>query len=163
MKFTSIRAALLLLACLALPASAGPEEPKRDLLGLHLAMTQEESEKRLQEIGTLERHERKQQEIWRVRDASYSHILIGRDKAGALRFITATARTDAEAQRVPYAAIGNLERAKQTGGPAIKNFRYEWELPKGERSPVMLVRAMGRDENHLSTLTLKRISSDDGE
>lgn len=163
MKFLSPLPALLLLACLAVPAMADAEEPKRELLGLRLEMTQEESQKRLQEIGTLERHERKQQEVWKVRDASYSHVMIGRNKEGRLRFITAAARTDAEAQRVPYRAIGNLERATQTGDPAIKNFRYQWDLPEAKESPAMLVLAMGREEDFLSTLTLKRISRDEAE
>ena len=156
-NITILFAALVLLAAASLAGAAEIEQPKREIRGLHLGMTKEETEKQLKEIGTFERHERKQQEIWRVRDPSYSHIIIGREKDGRLRYITAVARTDEDAERIRYGSIANLERAKQTGDVAIKNFRFEWELPAVDNAPAVRVLAMGRDDDHLSTLTLRRM------
>ena len=146
----------LVLCCAPLVLQAAGEPAKRDILGLHLEMTKEQATKRLTEIGTFERDERKQQAIWQVRDPSFSHVIIGMSKEGKLRYITATARTDAEAKRVSYSSVGDLEQAKQAGDPAIKNFRYEWSLPARKDQPEALAQALGRDPEFLSTLSLKR-------
>ena len=149
----------LLLCGAALVSSAADQEPKRDILGLHLAMTMEEAKKRLNEIGTFEREERKQQEVWRVRDASFSHLIIGMSKEGTLRYITAIARRDDQTKRVPYSSIGDLKEARQAGDVSIKNFRYEWALPATSEQPETLVVASGRDQDELRSLSLKRVSS----
>lgn len=154
MKQIFIAAALLALSTLAAPASDGG--PKRDILGLHLEMTKEEATNRLNEIGTFERDERKQQTIWQVRDPSFSHVIIGMSKEGKLRYITAVARTDDEAARVPYSSIGDLKQARQTGDAAINNFRFEWSLPALKDQPDAILQALGRNPEFLSTCSLKR-------
>jgi hypothetical protein len=73
-----------------------------------------------------------------------------------LRYITAVAREDKEAKRVPYREVGNLAEARQAGDPKIRNFNYEWELPAGKGQPVTTVIAIGRDPKFLSTVSLKR-------
>ena len=156
-----IFAAGALLALSLLPSLAADVEPKRDILGVHLEMTKEEAAKRLAEIGTFERDERKQQVIWQVRDPSFSHVIIGLSKEGRLRYVTAVARTDTEATRVPYGSIGELKSARQTGDPAINNFRYEWSLPALKDQPEAVVQALGRDPEFLSTYSLKRIGEVD--
>ena len=154
-----IFAAGALLALTALIGVASDGGPKRDILGLHLEMLQEDATKRLNEIGTFERDERKQQAVWQVRDPSFSHVIIGASKEGKLRFITAVARTDSDASRVPYASVGNLEQARQAGDPAIKNFRFEWSLPALKEQPAAIAQALGRDPEFLSTYSLKRIGA----
>ncbi len=157
MKKIFAATALLALNMLVSHASAG--EPRRDILGLHLEMTKEEATKRLNEIGTFERDERKQQAIWQVRDPSFSHLIIGMSKEGKLRYITAIARADSEATRVPYRSIGELKEAQQAGDPAIKNFRYEWSLPARKDQPEAVAQALGRDPEFLSTYSLKRVGA----
>jgi hypothetical protein len=149
----------LVLCCAPLVLQAAGEPAKRDILGLHLEMTKEQATKRLTEIGTFERDERKQQAIWQVRDPSFSHVIIGMSKEGKLRYITATARTDAEAKRVSYSSVGDLDQARQTGDPTIKNFRFEWSLPALKDQPEAVAQALGRDPEFLSTLSLKRIGN----
>ncbi len=141
----------------AVGSSSSAQDLKRDILGVHLGMTREEARKRLEEIGTFEREERKQQEIWRVRDASFSHVIIGLSKEGKLRYVTAIARNDADAKRLPYSSIGDVSWARQAGDPAINNYRFEWTLPAATDQPGTLVVAVGRDPEFLSTYSLKRI------
>lgn len=156
-RMKNIFAPAALLALSALISLAADTGPKRDILGLHLEMTKEEAKRRLEEIGTFEREERKQQEIWQVRDPSFSHVIMGLSKEGKLRYVTAVAREDEEAKRVPYTAVGNIKTARQAGDPEIKNFSYEWDLPASNDQPATVVNARGRDPKFLSTYSLKRV------
>jgi hypothetical protein len=155
---TFIAAMLLLNAVASVPARAEERHlPERQILGLRLDMQRDEAVKRLQEIGRLERTERRGQEIWKVQHASFSHVIVAFSKEGQMRFITAVAREDEKAQRVSYKSVGNVELARDLGDPNIKNFNYEWQLPAEGRGPASIVVARGRDADHLSTLSLKRL------
>jgi len=148
---------LLLLALASSFAVAAEPEARREILGLRLDMTKEEAEARLKQIGKFVRDEKKQQQIWEAKDKSYSHIIVGYEKTGpGLRYVTAVAREDKDAERMRYAEIGKVEAARQAGDPAIKNFNYEWSLPAVKGHPEMLVIARGRDPEFLSTYSLKR-------
>lgn len=123
-------------------------------------MTKSETDKHLKEIGTFLRTERRRQEVWEVRDPSFSHVVIGFEKEGELRFVTAIARRDSDAKRYAYREAGPLEEAKQLGSPELKNFYYQWELPRAEAEPPTLVIARGRDPEFLATYSLKRTGED---
>ena len=153
-----LAAGLILAAWI--PADASAQEVQRQILGLHLKLAKDEVHKRLNEIGSFVRNERKSQEIWQVRDQSFSHLIVAFAKNGNLRFVTAVAREDTDAKRVPYGEIGNLEKARQAGDPSIKNFNYEWDLPSHSSGPRTLVSARGRDPAFLTTLTLKKVDAD---
>ena len=122
---------LIMLACgIHASSCARPEaKPSRDVFGLRLSMTKTETDARLNEIGKFARPERKRQEIWEIRDPSFSHIIIGFEKEGQLRFVTAVARKDAAAKPVWYSEIGPLEAAEQAGTPEHKNLNYQRKLP----------------------------------
>src|ERR1039457_5109335 len=122
-EFIWISLSLGLWAAIAIEASA--QELRRDILGIRLKMTEEEAHERLKEIGTFVRNEGKRQEVWQVRDVSFSHLLIGFGKDEELRYVTAVAREDKDAKRVPYERMGNLKKARKAGDPGITNFRYE--------------------------------------
>jgi len=147
-------ASLLVLAWI--PASASAQEVQRHILGIHLNFSKDEVHKRLGEIGSFSRAERKSQEIWQVRDQSFSHLIVAFGKDGKLRFVTAVAREDTDARRVPYEQIGNLQKARQAGDPGINNFHYEWDIPADSDGPRTLVGARGRDPTFLTTWTLKK-------
>lgn len=74
------------------------------------------------EIGIFRRGESKGQEIWKVHDESFSHLIIARDNEEQLRFITAVAREDGDAKRVPYSAAADWQVPRQAGDPKINNF-----------------------------------------
>lgn len=149
-----------LIALAWMPASASAQEVQRQILGIHLKFSKDEVHKRLNEIGSFSRAERKTQEIWQVRDQSFSHLIVAFKENGKLRFVTAVAREDPEAKRVAYGEIGNLETARQAGDPGINNFNYEWDLPSHSDGPRTLVSARGRDPTFLTTWTLKNVEAD---
>ena len=151
------RALPLLITFLAFCAPLGATEIKRDILGLRLNMTKSEAEARLKEIGTFVRDERKGQQIWELRDERFSHLIFGADNEGRIRFVTVVAREGEEAKRVRYSEIGDTNKARQAGDPAIKNFNYEWSAAAGKDTPEMLVMARGRHEEFLSTYSIKRV------
>lgn len=153
-------AAWLFLALTPVLAAA---EPSRDILGIRLNMTRADAQKRLHEMGKFVRDERKRQEIWEVRDARFSHLVVGFDAKEKLRYVTAVAREDKEAKRVEYGEIGNLTTARQAGDPKINNFSYEWVLAAEKDEPATLVNARGRDPKFLSTYSLKRTGESDAE
>lgn len=132
-------------------------ELKRDLLGVHFAMTKDEVRGRLEQIGTIVRDERKRHEIWQVRDNTFSHVIVGFDKDEDLRFVTAVARADAEAHRIRYCEVADLQAARQAGDPLVNNFNYEWDLHSNHQHPRTLVIARGRDANFLETYSLKKL------
>lgn len=156
---TVVSIGVLLLAFTAAPSIAAEEEAQREILGLRLDMTKEEAHARLKEIGTFVRPEKKLQEVWEVKDRSFSHVIVGFEKTVGLRYVTAVAREDKEAERVRYSDVGKLDAARQAGDPGIKNFNYEWSLAAVPRHPEMLTIARGRDPEFLSTVSLKRVGA----
>jgi hypothetical protein len=131
--------------------------PERQILGIQLGMTEEKVHVRLKELGTLVRKEEKRQEAWQIRDPSFSHLIVGFNKDAKLRYVTAVAREDKDAKRIPYDRIGDLKKARQAGDPKVKNFNYQWDLPAASDNPHMLVIAIGRDPKWLATYTLKSL------
>jgi len=150
----------LLCLWVAIPAAISAQELARQILGLSLDLTKEQAQQRLKEIGTFVREEANQQEVWTVRDPSFSHLIVGFREDKKLRFVTAVAREDKEAKRVEYSQIGNLKEALQAGDPKINNFAYGWNLPAKEPNPPTLVIARGRDPKFLSTYSLKNLDLD---
>ena len=132
-------------------------EPAREILGIRLSMNEEQVHARLKEIGTFVRAEPPRQEVWKVRDSSFSHVLIGFAKDTKLHYVTSVAREDREAKAVPYASIGDLKKADQKGDAKVSLYNYEWKLAAEKGEPETLVIALGRDGKHLSSLSLKRL------
>ena len=166
MPLRRARIVFLLASLVSLPfliMGVSAQEPQRQILGIHFKLTQEDIHKRLKEIGSFVRNDRKRQEIWEVRDQSFSHLIVSFEKNGKLRFVTAVSREDLEAKRVPYAEIGSLEKARQAGDPAINNFNYEWDLPARDGDPHILVIARGRDPTFLTTHSIKKVDDDPAE
>ena len=158
MKTRSLLPLFLLLAVTVFGQTA-EEKPARQILGLRLSMNEEQAHARLKEIGSFVRKEEKEQEVWKIKDASFSHILIGFAADRKLRYVTAVARKDKEAKPVTYESIGDLTKAKQAGDPKIKVYNYQRNLPAVKDEPETLLIVMGRDPEHLSTWSLKRLGA----
>jgi hypothetical protein len=154
-----IRLSLSLAVCALVASRSLAQELPREILGLNLKMTKEDARKRLREIGMFVRNEAGWQEVWKVRDASFSHLIVGFGKDGKLNYVTAVAAENKEAKRVEYQKIGSLKTARQTGDVEIKNFNYQWHLPSGEDGPHTLVIAAGRDPKFLTTYSLKNLNN----
>jgi hypothetical protein len=146
---------LLLTVGMSVAAAGRDNGPRRDIVGLRLDMTKEDAHSRLQKIGTLQREERKRQEVWEVRDPNFSHVIVGFDKQSRIRFVTAVAREGGE--RMRYADIASLKKARQEGDVSVNNYNYIWELAAHGKEPKGLVIARGRDPEYLSTYSIKRL------
>ena len=133
-----------------------PAGPRRDIVGLRLGMTKEAARRHLQKIGNLQREERKRQEVWEVRDAYFSHIIVGFDDEGHVRFVTAVAR-EGGGRRMRYSAVASLKRARQEGDVSINNYNYVWDLAARGKEPQGIVVARGRDPLYLSTYSIKKV------
>lgn len=136
-------------------AAAAADAPARDILGIQLNMTKDAAHARLLKLGRLERNERKRQEVWEITDKRFSHLLLGYDTAGKVRYVTAVARE--KGQPVRYSEVANLKTARQMGDPKINNFNFQWELAARGDNPKTHVIAQGRDAQNLHHLSLKRI------
>lgn len=144
----------LLLLAAACSAAGGP---KPEILGVRLGMSREQAHARLQEIGKLEKEERKQQEVWRLNDdPSYSHLMVAYDKEHAsVRYVTAVANE--QGRRVPYADVVSLGSARLDSTQA--NRTYTQELPERDGQPGFVAKAIGTDPTYLKYYSIKRSDS----
>ena len=150
---SSLICGLLCVGCLSVHAQNASDEPRREVLGLSLGMSKETARRRLQELGQLEREERKRQEVWKLRDPRFAHLLLGFDSQDKLRYVTALAR--AGGSRVRYREMGDLKRARNDG--AGNNYYYTWELAAHADQPRGLAIARGTDPEYLSSYSLKKV------
>lgn len=142
---------LLLLA----PACSRAGGPSPEILGVRLGMTREEAHARLRAIATLEKEERKQQEVWRLTgDPSYTHLMVAYDKGYAsVRYVTAVANE--QGRRVPYADVIDLDNARAEGTPASRT--YTQETPARDGRPGFIAKALGTDPTYLKYYSVERI------
>ena len=104
-----------LLLVIGILVSAAPARPRPEILGISLDMKRDVALVRLKAIGSLEREARKKQEVWAVKDARISHLLVGYDMDDRVRYVTAIARTDGP--RIGYHEIANMKSAQRNDTP----------------------------------------------
>ena len=145
-----LAAALLLLALGPLRSEAA--QPRPGILGVQVGMEGARARARLDALGDLERKERKRQEVWRVRDAHYSHLLVGFDAAGRVRYVTAVARP----QGVPvfYSDVGDLRAATAVAAPG--HTKYVWRVPGKVGRAGFVTTVHGTDPRRLATWSVER-------
>lgn len=139
--------------------AAAPSPLARDILGVRVGMSAEAARAQLEKIGNLQKEERKQYEVWEVRDNPYfSHLAIQFDKPKKLvNSITAIAREDDKRKRMSYSDVAELKNAwKKTIEPAKNNYRYDWELPAAGENPKINIVAWGRDAQYLQYYSIER-------
>jgi len=149
------------VCCLFLLATACSTavEPKPEILGVRLGMSREEAHARLQEIGKLEKEERKQQEVWRLTaDPSYSHLMVAYNKDyTAVRYVTAVASE--QGSRVPYADVLDLGTARLESTQASRS--YTQETPAHAGRPGFVTKAIGTDPTHLKYYSIEQAVTDE--
>lgn len=108
---------LCLLLITASCSKAGGSAPTPEILGVRLGAGRDETTKRLGEIGRLEKEERKQQEVWALRDhPSYSHLIVSYDKEyKGVRFVTAVAKEGGRPVRYDEVIDTGKARKEQAG------------------------------------------------
>ena len=151
MKIVVTICCLLLLST----ACATAVEPKPEILGVRLGMSREDAHARLQEIGKLEKEERRQQEVWQLTgDPSYTHLMVAYNKDyTSVRYVTAVANE--QGRRVPYADVVNLGSARLESTQASRTYTQEFPARGGQ--PGFVAKAIGTDPTHLKYYSVERV------
>ena len=146
---------LLLIGLMAVPitASVAGKSPGPEVLGIRLKMSQKEARARLKRKGSLEKEERKRQEVWALSDRRVSHLIVGFDPEFRVRYVTAIARTGGP--HILYSEVGDLKTAEQTNNQG--NYKFTWKVAARRGHPAYIVVAHGRDPLHLDSYSVKRL------
>ena len=145
---------ICLLLVLGTLASAAPRQLRPEIMGIALGMSRDDAHARLKSIGTLEKEERKQQEVWALRDARISHLLVGYDDEFRVRYVTAIAREGGP--RIRYQDVVNLKSAQRIENQG--NLRLTWEVPARGKQLGYVIIARGRNPQYLDSYSVKRLS-----
>jgi hypothetical protein len=139
-------AALLLFLTSCATSASTSRLPLTDILGVHLDMRPAAVQKALASIGKLDRAENKRQEVWTVRDPRFSSLLIGYDREGGVRYVTAIANP--AGQPVTYAEVIDVATAEhRAAGPT---HTYTWVGGKPQYSVIVI-----GNETRVEYLSLK--------
>jgi len=132
-----------------------------EILGIRLGATRGEAHSRLEELGRLEREERKQQEVWALNNhPSYSHLIVSYDREyKGVRFVTAVAKEDG--RRVRYSEV--IDTAKASRAAAGSNVTYTVDNPGEGEAPGYVARAIGSDPQFLKYYSIKLIGPEGAE
>lgn len=142
---------LALTFALLIPAPAEAKTPAANILGVSLEMTKSDVHAVLGRIGSLDREERKSQEIWHVRSDRFQSVILGYDKDGRVRYVTAVSRPDG--RRMRYSDAGPTAAAQHH--VAGKTHTYTWNVQPRGGEPFLVI-AIGRDPRYLRYYSLKR-------
>jgi hypothetical protein len=146
---------LVLLLVISVLVSAAPARPRPQIMGVSLDMTRDDARTRLQSIGSLEKEDRKRQEVWAVKDPRISHLLVGYDAEYRVRYITALARTDGP--RIRYQEVADLKSARHVD--ASGNHKFTWEMES--RGKEFIIIARGRDPQYLDSYSVKKADQEE--
>ena len=149
---------LLLLFVLSISVSAAFARPRPEIMGISLDMTRDDARTRLKSIGSLEREDRKRQEVWAVKDVRISHLLVGYDADNRVRYVTAIARTDGP--RIRYQEVADMKSAQRSVTPG--NHKFMWEI-EGRRGHSFILIARGHDAQYLDTYSIKKNDQEEEE
>lgn len=148
---------IIVIAALA-GACAVKSSLPQDIFGIRLGMNRADAQKHLEEIAEFERDDRKQQQIWRLKnDARYSHIVLGFDKSGQVRYITVFA--DKSKVRTRFSEIGDVSAAKAE--ILEPHHKFIWEVGKNGEKPAFFVEAYGTEKDFLSSYSLSKKMADE--
>ena len=146
---------LILLLVIGVLVSAAPARPRPEIMGISLDMTRDDARARLKSIGSLEKEDRKRQEVWAVKDSRISHLLVGYDGEYRVRYVTALARTDGP--RIRYQEIADLKSAQHSN--ASGNHKFTWEIES--RGKEFIIIARGHDPQFLDSYSVKKMDQEE--
>ena len=145
---------LLLSAALvaAFSAAAAAKDPPADIFGVYPGLPEAEARALLNKVGREERVAGSKQNVWEVKDARVSHVIV-RFKDKAVRWVIAQARADAR-ERLRYADLADPAAARhKTDGV---NHTYIWTVPARPGRTAYILVAGGRDPQFLTSYRLLR-------
>lgn len=114
----------------------------RDILGIYIGMNKDEASKHLNEIADFDRNERKNQQVWVLKnDQRFSHVAVGYDKENNVRYVTAFVDAANAKERIRFSEVGDLSNAKSE--VVAPHYRYVWEVPSEKNKPAYFVSVYG--------------------
>lgn len=126
-----------------------------DILGINIGMNKADAVRRLEEIAVFERDERKRQQVWRMKDdPRFSHIAVGYDETGRIRYVSAFVDKATAKARLRFADIGDLSAAKKE--ILEPHRRYVWQVPASDEKPAYMVVANGDESEFVSIYSLSK-------
>ena len=137
--------------------AAAAVKPRPQIMGVALGMTRDAARARLQSLGKLEREERKRQEVWALKDARISHLLVGYDNDYRVRYVTAVARADGP--RIRYDEVADLKSAERANTQG--NLKFTWQIPARHGHFAYTIIARGRDPQYLESYSVKKLSEEE--
>lgn len=144
---------LLLIVIVSVPVVVFAGTPQPEIMGISLGMSRADARARLQSIGSLERETRKRQEVWTIKDARISHLLIGYDPDLHVRYVTAIARTDGP--RIRYEDVADVQSAQREQNQG--NYKLTWQIAARSGHSAYQLIAHGRDPQFLESYSVKKI------
>ena len=141
-----------LLLVISVLVSAAAARPRPEIMGISLDMKRDDAIARLKSIGNLEKEARKRQQVWAVKDARISHLLVGYDPEGRVRYVTAIARTDGP--RIRYQEVADLKSAQRSVTPG--NHKFTWEIEGRHGHSGFILIARGHDSQYLDSYSVKK-------
>lgn len=140
---------VVLSACAAKTASELPKE----ILGIPIGMSREDAERRLEEIAAFESDHQKFGQLWKLKnDPHFSSIAVAYDKDDRVRFVTAFVEKAAAKEKIRFADVGDLTKAKAEILEA--HHRYIWEVD-GDGS-AYVVNIYGDNPDFVTTFSLAK-------
>ena len=131
-----------------------------DILGINVGMNKAEVQKRLEEIAVFDKDERKNQQVWKMKDASrFSHIAVGYDKENEIRYITAFVDKESVKEKIRFTEVGDISTAKQE--ILEPHYRYIWQVPADGGKPAYEVNIYGDNPEFVTNYTLSKIYKPD--
>jgi hypothetical protein len=138
-------------------ATATPAKLRPEIMGVSLDMSRAEVQAHLKSIGHLEKEDRKRQEVWALKDARVSHLLVGYDADYRVRYVTAIARADGP--RIRYQEIADVKQARRLSNQG--NYRFTWEVEASSGHSGYFVIAHGRDPQYLESYSVKKLGQEE--
>jgi hypothetical protein len=143
---------LSLLLVISVLVSAAAAWPRPEIMGISLDMKRDDAVARLKSIGSLEKETRKRQEVWAIKDARISHLLVGYDADNHVRYVTAIART--HGPRIRYQEVAELKSAQRS--ITTGNHKFTWEIEGRRGHSAFILIARGHDAQYLDSYSVKK-------
>ena len=148
---------LLLLLVIGVLVSAATARPRPQILGISLDMTRDDARARLTSIGSLEKEDRKRQEVWAVKDPRISYLLVGYDADYRVRYVTAIARADGP--RIRYQEVADIKSAQSSNSAG--NHKFTWEVESHRGTAAFIIIARGHDPKYLDSYSVKKADQEE--
>src|SRR5215813_2299307 len=143
---------LSILLVISVLVSVGAARPRPEIMGISLDMKHDDAVARLKSIGSLEKEQRKRQEVWALKDPRISHLLVGFDADNRVRYVTAIARTDGP--RIRYQEVADLKSAQRSSTQG--NHKFTWEIEERRGQSAFILIARGHDAQYLDSYSIKK-------